>query len=183
MDSTSDPCSGFVTKDDNGVVCAGFRQCGSKKGVAGGANWDVPLELRCALDDDMNTWSTKPDYLFNVSWYRGIPYDPARPWKEADGNWYQLLSMDGCNSTTRKLPCEAGGQLVMWRSPKLRGDGMKWEKVGPVFTSNGTVLSPNGGDRGHLTKVITNSLCTLHYSAILCMTGICYDRFHRSIGR
>ena len=34
MDSTSDPCSGFITKDplDNGRVCAGFRQCGSHKG-------------------------------------------------------------------------------------------------------------------------------------------------------
>ena len=35
MDSTSDPCSGFVTKDDQGMVCAGFRQCGSHKGVEG----------------------------------------------------------------------------------------------------------------------------------------------------
>ena len=70
MDSTSDPCSGFITKDpkDNGRVCAGFRQCGSKKGVAGGADWDVPLELRCALDDNLTIWSSEPDYLFNVSW-------------------------------------------------------------------------------------------------------------------
>ena len=27
MDSDAEPCSGFVTIDDNGTVCAGFRQC------------------------------------------------------------------------------------------------------------------------------------------------------------
>ena len=65
MDSTSDPCSGFITKDpeDSGRVCAGFRQCGSNKGVAGGKPWDVPLELRCALDDNMTSWSTEPEYV------------------------------------------------------------------------------------------------------------------------
>lgn len=153
MDSTSTPCSGYITKDDDGIVCAGFRQCGSSKGVDGGAPWDVPLELRCATDNvNLSSWTENPDYMFNVSWYRHIPYDPARPWKESDGLWYQLLSMDGCNETTRKLPCEAGGQLVMWKSPALRGPKARWEKVGPVFTSNGTVLSQNGGARGHLTK-------------------------------
>ena len=45
--SDSSPCSGFVTVDDDGVPCAGFRQCVSTKGVAGGQTWDVPLELRC----------------------------------------------------------------------------------------------------------------------------------------
>ena len=53
---------------------------------------------------------------------------------------------DGCNSTTQALPCEAGGQLVMWRSPALRGAAAKWEKVGAVFTSPKTVLAD-----GHLT--------------------------------
>ena len=90
MDSTSDPCSGFVTKDpldtshggSKGRVCAGFRQCGSGKGVAGGNNWDVPLELRCALNDELTAWANVTDdidYLFNVSFWRAIPYDPARP--------------------------------------------------------------------------------------------------------
>ena len=40
----------------------------------------------------------------------------------------------------------------MCRSPALRGPKANWQKVGPVFTSNGTVLSPRGGVRGHLTK-------------------------------
>ena len=153
MDSTGDPCSGFLTKDplDDGRVCAGFRQCGSNKGVAGSAHgWDVPLELRCALNDELSEWANTTadiDYLFNVSWWRAIPYDPARPWQEKDGTWYQLLSMDGCNTTAApKLPCEAGGQLVMWKSPALRGPTAAWEKVGAVFTANDAVL-----DGAHLT--------------------------------
>ena len=124
-----------------------------RKGVNGKGTphpWDVPLELRCASDDALSNWSTSPDYLFNVSWYRPIPYDPARPWQDKDGMWYQLLSMDGCNATTRALPCEAGGQLQMWKSPALRGSTAKWEHVGAVFTSNATVLGD--GSRGHLTK-------------------------------
>jgi len=142
MDSTSDPCSGFITKDpnDNNRVCAGFRQCGSRKGVQGGAPWDVPLELRCATNDSLTTWSTDPEYLFNVSWWRAIPYDPARPWQDTDGQWYVMLSMDGCNTTTKKLPCHEGGQLMMFTSPKLRGPTAEWSKLGPVFTSNATVL-------------------------------------------
>ena len=154
MDSTSDPCSGFITKDplDGGRVCAGFRQCGSNKGVAGSAHgWDVPLELRCALNDELTEWANTTadiDYLFNVSWWRPIPYDPARPWQEQDGTWYQLLSMDGCNTTAApKLPCEAGGQLVMWKSPALRGPTAAWEKVGAVFSAKDAVL-----DGAHLTK-------------------------------
>ena len=86
MDSTSDPCSGYVTKDDDGIVCAGFRQCESNKGIAGSANsWDVPLEVRCATDQErLTNFSTTPgplySFLFNVSFWRAIPYDPARPW-------------------------------------------------------------------------------------------------------
>ena len=147
MESFSEPCSGYLTKDQDGKVCAGFRQCGSQKGVAGGAPWDVPLELRCALDDNLTAWTTHPDYLFNVSFYRALPYDPARPWQEADGQWYQLLSMDGCNATTRKLPCASGGQLQLWVSPALHGPEATWKPLGPVFTSNATVLSD-----GHLAK-------------------------------
>ena len=147
MDSYDNPCSGYLAVDDDGAVCAGFRQCTSRRGVAGGLSWDVPLELRCALDDDLTAWSREPEYLFNVSWYRSIPYDPARPWREADGNWYQLLAMDGCNATTRRLPCEMGGQLQLWTSPALRGPRAAWRHLGPVFTSNATAL------RGaHLTK-------------------------------
>ena len=151
MLSYSDPCSGFLTVDDRtGAVCAGFRQCMSSRGVnvPGYRSWDVPLELRCsnASGASLSSWGA-PEYLFNVSYYRAVPYDPARPWREPDGYWYMLLAFDACNSTTRSLPCEDGGQLVMWRSPELRGAGAAWEKVGPVFTSAATVLPA-----AHLTQ-------------------------------
>ena len=119
MDSYQDPCSGYVTKDADGTVCAGFRQCGSRRGVnkPGAKPWDVPLELRCALDDDLTQFEANQsrfDFLFNVSFWRPIPYDPARPWvEEADQHWYQLLSMDACNATNateRAHGCPAGGQ-------------------------------------------------------------------------
>ena len=151
MDSLSTPCSGFVTKDDEGFICAGFRQCGSKKGVAGSADWDVPLELRCATDQSANLSSFSSDpsspyysYLFNVSFWRAIPYDPARPWfEESTGQWYQLLSMDACNVSGGNVggkTCSKGGQLNMWSSPALRGDLANWKLVGPVWTDNTTVL-------------------------------------------
>lgn len=56
--------SGYITKDplDNNRVCAGFRQCGSAKGVAGMANWDVPLELRCAESDDLASWCVRASH-------------------------------------------------------------------------------------------------------------------------
>lgn len=156
MLSQDTPCSGFITKDpdDNNRVCAGFRQCSSTKGVDGLPHpWDVPLELRCALDNDLSNWTSDPssslfDYLFNVSFWRAVPYDPARPWQE-DGTWYQLLSLDGCNASgfTHYQPCPAGGQLGMWKSPALRGPKADWHQVGPVFTSNATVL-----ESGHLSK-------------------------------
>jgi hypothetical protein len=144
MFSNITPCAGFVQKDDAGVPCAGFRQCGSTRGVAGGAPWDVPMEVRCATNDKLTEWSD-PQFLFNVSYYRPIPYDPARPWKDTDGMWYMALSGDHCNDTTRQLPCESGGQINLYRSTKLRG--ATWEKVGPMYTTPTTVLK-----YGHLQK-------------------------------
>ena len=66
MSSNSEPCAGFVTVDDNGTVCAGFRQCGSGHGTTG---WnpkaqpqDVPMELRCAKDESLTQWGP-PEYI------------------------------------------------------------------------------------------------------------------------
>ena len=57
MNSLESPCSGFVTVDDDGIPCSGFRQCGSSHGTTGlnpkAHAWDVPLEVRCAEDDNM----------------------------------------------------------------------------------------------------------------------------------
>eukprot|EP01062_Namystynia_karyoxenos_P028852 TRINITY_DN21795_c0_g1_i1.p1 TRINITY_DN21795_c0_g1~~TRINITY_DN21795_c0_g1_i1.p1 ORF type:complete len:548 (+),score=109.37 TRINITY_DN21795_c0_g1_i1:85-1644(+) len=141
MSSFSSPCSGFVTVDDeNGKVCAGFRQCGSDKGVVGGKSWDVPLELRCAQDANLTSWGD-PEYLFDVFFWRALPYDPARPWRDNDGNWYTVLSTDGCNGTKGEagVTCPAGGRLDMWRSPALRGERAAWEHTGHIFTTNRTV--------------------------------------------
>ena len=65
MESDITPCSGFVTVDDNGTPCAGFRQCGSTKGVPGGAGWDVPLEIRCATNEFLTDWSD-PIWLYDM---------------------------------------------------------------------------------------------------------------------
>ena len=55
MASYQSPCSGFVTLNDEGTPCAGFRQCDSVEGVTGlnpaAQAWDVPLETRCATND------------------------------------------------------------------------------------------------------------------------------------
>jgi hypothetical protein len=109
MESNTSPCSGFVTVDDEGTPCAGFRQCGSSKGVPGGHTWDVPLEIRCSKNEFLTEWSD-PIYLFDMFYYRALPYDPVRPWIDADGKWYSAMSTDGCNSTTKKTPCAAGGR-------------------------------------------------------------------------
>ena len=50
----------FVTVDDKGVPCVGFRQCGSKKGTTGlnpaAHTWDVPMEIRCATNENLTSW-------------------------------------------------------------------------------------------------------------------------------
>ena len=88
--SNTSPCSGFVTVDDEGVPCAGFRQCGSITGLTGlnpkANTWDAPLELRCAKDKNLTDWGA-PIWLFPVYFYRGLPYDPTRPWVDHDGKW------------------------------------------------------------------------------------------------
>lgn len=135
----SSPCSGFLVVDDDGAVCAGFRQCSSSRGLPGGHPWDVPLELRCASDANLTKWGA-PEYIYDVYFNRALPYDPVRPWIDADGMWYSTIAVDGCNASS--IPCAAGGREGLWRSPKLHGEGAAWEHVGPMFTSNITVLSP-----------------------------------------
>eukprot|EP00040_Diaphanoeca_grandis_P043581 m.9702 g.9702 ORF g.9702 m.9702 type:complete len:637 (-) comp7875_c0_seq1:107-2017(-) len=141
MDSLVSPCSGFVTVDDYGIPCAGFRQCGSNKGTTGlnpeAHTWDVPMEVRCAENTNLTNWSN-PIWLYPVYYYRALPYDPVRPWKDSDGMWYSAWSTDGCNSTTKQVPCAAGGQLELLVSPSLRGPTMDWKQLEPMFTTNVT---------------------------------------------
>jgi hypothetical protein len=149
------PCSGFVTVDENNTVCAGFLQCGSSKGAIGlnphARPWDVPLELRCAQDWNLSSWSSAFEVLYPISWYRALPYDPVRPWRDLDGKWYSAWSSDACNGTTqwgptppgnlrppgRGMVCLAGGQLnLMVSDGGLRG--ATWRELTPLFTTNVT---------------------------------------------
>ena len=101
----------------------------SSKGVTGlnpnAHGWDVPLEVRCATNDNLTAWGP-PQWLYDVYFYRGLPYDPVRPWKDTDGYWYSALSTDGCNATTRAAPCGAGGRLDLFRSTSFNGP---WTQV------------------------------------------------------
>ncbi len=69
MHSDDSPCSGFVAVNDAGVPCAGFRQCGSDHGTTGlnpaAHPWDVPLEVRCAENDNLTQWGDN-QYLYPV---------------------------------------------------------------------------------------------------------------------
>jgi len=143
MRSFLTPCSGFITIDDYGIPAAGFRQCGSSSGVEGQPHpWDVPMEVRLAKDEYLTEWGD-PVYLFNMSFYRGIPYDPARPWIDSDNNWYMLVSTDACNQTTQSVPCEGGGAATLYVSTnKLHDKDSNWKRVGDMYSSPHTVI-PN----------------------------------------
>ena len=155
MDSMSEPCSGFVTVDGKGTPCAGFRECGSHNGTTklnpAAHTWDVPLEIRCATNADLTTWAA-PEYLYPVYYYRGLPYDPVRPWKDLDGKWYSTISTDGCNSTTKKVPCALGGQLDLWVSDALHGPKANWKHTGAMFTSPKDVLPGVKEEREFVTS-------------------------------
>ena len=171
----SSPCSGFMVVGDDGVPCAGFKQCGNH-GVNGStAN---PIELRCALNDALTAWGP-PAFIYSFSFNRGLPFDPVRPWKDADGQWYATISADACNATSGG--CPLGGREYLYSSPALRGAGAQWRLLPtPLFSTNWTVLTAvNGltqhgefvtagyigalaGDpRGGATRCLTNNLFEL----------------------
>jgi len=153
---TSSPCSGFVVVDDDGTVCAGFRECGGN--WPGRSNTQVPLELRCALNRNLTSWGP-PEYLFWFYFNRNLPYDPVRPWKDGDNKWYATISADGCNST---VPCARGGALFLYSSPALRGAAADWQLVnttavpgGLMFASNYTVLQPFNPAAAEVHELVT----------------------------
>lgn len=183
MESDNSPCSGFVAVDDDNQVCAGFRQCNSNNGTTGlnpkANKWDVPLELRCAKNAELTSWGPS-EFILPIYYYRALPYDPARPWKDDDGKWYFALSTDGCNATTRAVPCAAGGQLDLYRADSLHGP---WDHVGAMFTTNTTMRgfgNPehevtgefvtsgyfgglNGDPDGGMTRVVTQNRAGASY--------------------
>ena len=170
MDSTScGPCSGFVSVDDGGTPCAGFRQCGSTRGATGlnpkAHSWDVPMEVRCAKNSTLTDWSD-PIWIYPAYYYRGLPYDPVRPWKDTDGKWYSAWSTDGCNGTTqwgptpasnlRKTPCQPGGQLELLVADALHGPNANWKQLPPLFTTNVT-CSGKTCSHGRITREFVTS--------------------------
>ena len=139
--------SGFATvvnddgsryEDGNATVCAGMK---GTKPIPGAKSWDTPLVLRCSVDGINATQWGPEEPLFDVRFYRFLPYDPFRPFQDEDGLYYVGIALDGCNGTTKASPCGAGGQVDLWSSPALRGKGARWEKVahGPMFSSNRTI--------------------------------------------
>lgn len=140
----SSPCSGFLTVDDSGTPCAGFKQC-SNQGVNGSLG--NPIELRCALNDNLTAWGP-PEYIYEFFFDRALPFDPVRPWKDSDGQWYATISADACNST--KGGCPLGGREYMFTSPALRGPAAKWRMLpDPLFSTNLTVLTDVNGLTQH----------------------------------
>ena len=91
MNSFETPCSGFVTIDpETNQSCAGFRQCHGS-GVHGASKDGVPLELRCTPvgDGSLQHWSP-PEFIDSINPSLAtprVPYDPPRPWVDADGLW------------------------------------------------------------------------------------------------
>ena len=157
MNSDVSPCSGFVSLNDQGIPCAGFRQCGSTKGVTelnpAAHTWDVPMEVRCAKNQNLTDWGSS-EWIYPVYYYRALPYDPVRPWKDYDGKWYSALSTDGCNSTTKKTPCAAGGRLDLFTASNFNGP---WEQLDPMFTTNLTYRGFGHIESGHITREFVTS--------------------------
>jgi hypothetical protein len=173
---SSSPCSGFMVLDDAGVPCAGFRQCSGR--VPGSLG--LPLELRCATNANLTAWGP-PEYPLGYTFFfnRPLPYDPVRPWKDSDGQWYATISADSCNAT--EGGCAAGGREYLYTSPALRGPSASWRQLPqPLYASNWTVFTGTlglgqhgefvtagyfgalpGDPRGGATRCLTNNLFEL----------------------
>ena len=99
-----------------------------------------------AKNSNLTEWG-EPIWIQPIYYYRSLPYDPPRPWKDTDGKWYSAFSSDGCNGTSqwgptpasnlKKVPCRMGGQLEL-----LVSDGdvksKNWRQLPPLFTTNVT---------------------------------------------
>ena len=164
MVSGNSPCFGFVAVGDDGVACAGFRQCSSSHGASGlnpEANpWDIPMELRCATDGANMTHRGATEWSLPFYYFRALPYDPVRPWKDTDGQWYVALSTGGCNAT-KLSRCPAGGRLDLFTSPALRGPNASWTQLlthdGGLFTTDTTVDSAGVKTPGAITGEFVTS--------------------------
>ena len=99
-----------------------------------------------------------------------------RPWIDTNGKWYATIATDGCNATTKKVPCAKGGQADLWvnSGSELYGKNANWEQITPLFTSPQDVLPgvfeqrefvtpeyfgsvPGDPQKGNTTRVFTNN--------------------------
>ena len=91
------------------------------------------MELRCANDTSGNLSGWGPsEYLFPVYYYRALPYDPPRPWKDWNGKWYLAISTDGCNATSPPVP--ASPRLGSKELLNLSGTWLNHDSVRGVST-------------------------------------------------
>ena len=120
-----------------GYICAGLR-CDACAPPPGGkplcplgkdntsACQQPPLALRCATNAAATEWSEVYEPLFPVEYYRGLPYDPFRPFMDTDGMWLVamlplVVAAPGC-AAPAVLPaclCVCAWQ-AKWSRPGLR---------------------------------------------------------------
>ena len=195
--------SGFLLKAEDGKIYAGQRcdnvwcdangtkvapQCGDPRqtgcpgvvingtGPISGLVHSVdmvPLFITSATDETLTKWEGH-HYPFNPSEYRGMAFDP-QAWRDVDGKVYIAVATDGCNSTTRKMPCVDGSAIFLWRAPSLLSNPEQWEALGAMFTTNDDAMA-KGGSRGEMvtpsytgnlagdpqggsTRLLTNNVC------------------------
>ena len=171
--------SGFVVidEDDPSLLCAGFREAQpSDQDDEKDLELDhVSIVLRCASQNDTSSsspmiWSP-PEIIFNVSFWRFLPYDPFRPFQDKDGRWYAGIAVDACNSTRLlDVGCKAGGQIDLWSSGRLRAHSAfdagtntttitNWTRIQtPMFTTNKTLFGPSRLIDGEQHEFVTVDL-------------------------
>ena len=152
----SSPCSGFVTIDEKGVPCgiSAMRKFQGNDRIESQCEYmGCSDKMRCSLNGETMTNWTNPIWMYPVYYYRALPYDPVRPWKDYDGLYYSAFSTDACNATTKKVPCAGGGQLEILVSDSLYGS---WKQLEPMFSSN-TTKSGKKFEVGSIVKEFVTS--------------------------
>ena len=172
--SVSDPVgpndwpSGFAIADDEqtaGRICAGMRcdrckpddpakpMCALGKDNTSACQ-QPPLALRCSTNDAATAWGSY-EPMFPVHYYRGLPYDPFRPFQDHDGRWYAGIAIDACNGTTDSVPCQAGGAIAVWSSPHLRGPKADWQSLPHLLFTNNHSIYPGPMSQHGRAELVT----------------------------
>lgn len=160
--------SGFAIADDEqtaGRICTGMRcdrckpddptkpMCALGKDNTSTCQ-QPPLALRCATNDAATEWGTY-EPMFPIKYYRGLPYDPFRPFRDHDGLWYAGIAIDACNGTTNSVPCQAGGAIAVWSSPALRGPKADWQLLPHLLFTNNHSIYPGPMSQHGRAELVT----------------------------